>query len=152
MRQHYLNSNKQSQSAEKRKKLVFHSYICLFLLVIGWIIISVVHVTPEVTGWRYEATREGRRDTNDEAGFEIIPMLTNVQGALGQVFLLSLLLYPLLKSKKSQKELFQNRQASKTSETNEPHPQASATNGEAVTPFTTDTKITIYRLFRLKLI
>ena len=147
MRQHKFYSNKQLQSGKKRKKFIYLSYICLFLLVIGWIIISVVQVIPEVTGWRYEATNEGCRDTNDEAGFEIIPMLGNALGASGQVFLLSLLLYPLVKSKKSQKELFRNRQASEASETNEPHPETSAINGEAVTPFIADTKRTTCKSF-----
>ena len=142
MRQHKFYSNKQLQSVKKRKKFIYLSYICLFLLVIGWIIISFVQVIPEVTGWRYEATNEGCRDTNDEAGFEIIPMLGNALGASGQIFLLSLLLYPLLKSNKSQKQLFRNRQASEASETNEPHSETSAINGEAVTPFIADTKIT----------
>ena len=147
MRQHKFYSNKQLQSGKKRKKFIYLSYICLFLLVIGWIIISVVQVIPEVTGWRYEATNEGCRDTNDEAGFEIIPMLGNALGASGQVFLLSLLLYPLLKSKKSQKELFRSRQASEASETNESHPETSAINGEAVTPFIANTKITTCKSF-----
>ena len=154
MRQHSLNSNKQLQSAEKRKKFVYLSYICLFLLVIGWIIISVVQVIPEVTGWKYEATSEGCRDTNDEAGFEIIPMLGNVLGVSGQVFLLSLLLYPLLKWKKTQKELFRSRQASEVSVTNEPHPETSAPNRqvapnrEAMTPFIVDSRTTTCKLYQ----
>ena len=147
IRQHSLNSETRLQ-AEKRKKFVYLSYICLFLLVSGWIIISVVQVIPEVTGWKYEATNEGCRDTNDEAGFEIIPMLGNVLGASGQVFLLSLLLYPLLTRKKFQKQSVRSRQASEVSVTNEPHPKTSAPNKEAMIPFIVDSRTTTCKLYQ----
>ena len=152
MRQHKFYSNKQL-SSKKNKKFVYLSKICLFLLVFGWIIITVVHLVPSITGWRYEATNEGCRDANDQQDFEIIPMLSNALGALGQIFLLSLLLYPLLKCQNVQKKSFRSRQTSETSETNEQYPEASATNGEAVTSFIADTKITTCKLiFILRII
>ena len=141
MRQHKFYSNKQQLIITKnRKKFVYLGKICLFLLVIGWIVISVVHLVPNITGWRYEATNEGCRDANDQQDFEIIPMLSNALGALGQVFLLSLLLYPPLKWKKSQKEFFQKRQESAAEETNELYLKTSAHNGKAVTSFIAGSK------------
>ena len=96
MRQHSFYSNKQMQVLNNRK-IVFVSYACLSLLVVSWIVLSVVYLLPEVTGWEYAATPEGCRDKNDEQDFELLPILVNLVGGMGQLSLLGLLLYPLLK-------------------------------------------------------
>lgn len=136
-RQHAFYSNKQLQSA-KSKNFIFLSYACLVLLVFGWIIITIIYLVPSLNGWKYEATVDGCRDVNDEQDIEIILILTNMVGGLGQIFLLGLLLYPLLKCKQSQKKSFKKRHESETEEPNQAQTGVSNHNGEvAVTSFST---------------
>ena len=95
-RQHSFYSNKQLQTINNRKIIVI-GYACLALLIVGWITLSVVYVLPSVTGWQYVASQEGCRDINDEQDVELLPILVFLIAGLGQLSLLALLLYPLLK-------------------------------------------------------
>jgi len=104
MRQHSFYSNKQMKSLYNRK-IACASYFCLFLLVVGWIVLTVIYLLPEVTGWDYGATQDGCKDKNDEQDFELLPILVNLVGGFGQLSLLALLLYPLLKVKANNKRM-----------------------------------------------
>ena len=96
LRQYSFYSNKQLQTISNRKVLYVANGF-LALLVVGWVILCVLFLLPSVTGWEYSASLEGCRDINDEQDIEILPIAVNLIAGLGQISLLALLLYPLLK-------------------------------------------------------
>ena len=104
MRQHSFYTSKQMPTLNNNK-IKCLSYACLSLLVVGWIVLTVVYLLPEVTGWEYAATQDGCKDKNDEQDFELLPILVNLFGGMGQLSLLGLLLYPLLKVKSNNKRM-----------------------------------------------
>ena len=76
------------------------SYGTLFLMVVGGLIITVLFVLPEVTGWEYQASPEGCKDVQDNAAdFELIPAIMVIFIVIFQLCLLALFLYPLLTRK-----------------------------------------------------
>ena len=102
VRQHAFYSNKQLKAINSKKLSIF-GYVCLAFLVIGAIVLTVFYLLPSVTGWNYAATNNGCKDANNEQDFEILPFVLNLVGGVGQISLLFLLLYPLMKCKKQKK-------------------------------------------------
>ncbi|CAK8676650.1 unnamed protein product [Clavelina lepadiformis] len=92
------------------KKVHYISKLSLFLIIATAGSVTILFQIPSITGWDYRATDTGCRDTNDQRDLEILPLLVLVVVLFSQLLLLSLLVYPLVLTKRRQERMLASKQ------------------------------------------
>ncbi|CAK8694778.1 unnamed protein product [Clavelina lepadiformis] len=108
------------------------SYVTLIVMLFGGAVLTVIYIIPDVTGWKYNASAEGCRDTAHKSGFDLVPTMVVCFTVCFQLGLLALFMYPLLTKKTQRYRTSSTAKRNTDSSQSEKHEESMSESPDAI--------------------